>query len=117
MFKRYLASFSHAIRGILFAIKNDFGFRKQFYGISLILLAASYFFTPLTSTELLFIGLAYILILITELQNSALEIALDTLHAYHHESIGRSKDMTAGAVFIAGLFLVLVLVVLTITRL
>ena len=116
MLKRYLQSFPHAIRGILFALKNDFGFRKQFYGIGLVLIAGFYFLTPLSSTEFLFITLAYVLILITELQNSALEAALDKLHPELHQTIGVSKDMAAGAVLFAGLFLVIVLTVLILAR-
>ena len=117
MIKRYLQSFPHAIAGILYALKNDFGFRKQFYGIGIVLVAAVFIFSPLTSTEFLFVALAYVLVLITELQNSALEAALDKLHPELHETIGVSKDMAAGAVFIAGLFLVIVLASLFLVRL
>jgi len=116
MLARYLRSFPHAFRGITYALTNDFGFRKQFYGIGILLVIVISFFYPLTSSELLFIGLAYALILITELQNSALEAALDKLHPELHETIGVSKDMAAGAVLIAGLFLVLVIVVIFLTK-
>jgi diacylglycerol kinase len=59
----------------------------------------------------------YILILITELQNSALEYALDHLHPDTHENIGRSKDMAAAAVLLAGLLLLIVLGTITYSRL
>ena len=116
MILRYLRSFPHAFRGIRYAISNDFGFRKQWYGIGLFLIILVSIFIPLTSTEILFLGLSYALILITELQNSALEAALDKLHPELHETIGVSKDMAAGAVLIAGLFLLLVVIVLVVSR-
>lgn len=49
--------------------------------------------------------------LITELQNSSFELALDRLHPELHDTIGKSKDMAAGAVLTAGFFLIFVLVV------
>jgi diacylglycerol kinase len=116
MITRYFRRFPHAIRGITYAVRNDFGYRTQFYGIGLILILIIWWLSPLSSFEVLFTILAYALILITELQNSALEIALDRLHPQLHETIGISKDMAAGAVLIAGLFLVGVISVLVYSR-
>lgn len=72
----------------------------------------AYWWQPLSKTELLFLLLGWCLILITELQNSALEHALDHLHPERHDTIGRSKDLAAAAVLLAGVFLLLVLVVI-----
>ncbi|OGG65827.1 hypothetical protein A3I99_00065 [Candidatus Kaiserbacteria bacterium RIFCSPLOWO2_02_FULL_45_11b] len=116
MIKRYLGRFPHALRGLVYASRFDFGFKTQLYGILTILAGVFYFVKPLTETELLFLVLGYFLILITELQNSALEVALDHLHPTLHEQVGRSKDMAAGAVFLAGLFLFIVLLVLGLSR-
>lgn len=115
MFSRYFKSFRHAISGIVYALLNDFGFRKQFYGMGIVIAISLYFLWPLTTTEFLFIFLAFALVLITELQNTALENALDKLHPELHESIGLSKDMSAGAVLLAGLFLLLTLASLFLT--
>lgn len=108
--------FIFAVRGIIFAIRNDYSFRIQWYGGLTILAGISYFLQPLSHYEFLWIALGYALILITELQNSSFEMALDRLHPELHESIGASKDMAAGAVLVAGLFLALVLVTLTLIR-
>ncbi len=113
MLKRYIRRFPHAFRGIWFALKNDFGFRTQVYSIGLIVALVIYYLKPLSSIELLFLVLAYFLILITELQNSALEVALDHLHIDKHPAIGKSKDMAAGAVLLAGLFLFITLIFIT----
>ena len=109
MITRYLKRFPHALRGLYFGLKYDFGFRTQVYGIGLIIALALYLFSPLQMFEGLFLLLAYFLILITELQNSALEIALDKLHPELHEAIGKSKDLAAAAVLLAGVFLLVIL--------
>lgn len=110
MFKKYFGRFPHAFRGLAYAVVTDFGYRTQVYlGVAVGILV-SITFEPLESWEFLFIALSWALILITELQNSALEAALDKLHPELHESIRRSKDMAAGAVLIAGVFLLVCLV-------
>ncbi len=105
-----------ALRGIHYALRTDKSFRLQWYGVGSVIAFAIVVLTPVTSTELLFLVLAYFLILITELQNSALEYALDHLHPETHDNIGRSKDMAAGAVFLAGLFLTIVIATLLYPR-
>jgi diacylglycerol kinase len=116
MITRYLKRFPHALRGLLFALRHDFGFRTQVYGIGLVVALVLYILAPLSSIEALLLLLAYCLILITELQNSALEIALDKLHPELHSAIGKSKDLAAGAVLLAGIFLAVVIVVLSLLR-
>lgn len=102
--------FSHAIRGIIHATLHDQSFQLQVIGGAIILPLFIYFFSPMTQTELFFLVLGWVLILITELQNSSFEEALDRLHPEMHESIGKSKDMASGAVLFAGLFLLFVMV-------
>lgn len=110
-----ISRLKYALSGILYALRADYSYRTQAWTILLIITAAVFFLQPLNQTEILFLGLAYVLILITELQNSSFESALDHLHPELHDKIGRSKDMAAGAVFSAGLFLVFVLVVIIFT--
>lgn len=117
MLKKYLVRFPHAFRGIHYALVNDFGYRTQVYlGIGIGIFVAIYF-KPLAVWEFLFLVLAWSLILITELQNSALEAALDRLHPELHDDIKRSKDMAAGAVLTAGIFLLIVLITIGYSRL
>ncbi len=113
---RQIKRLGYALSGIRYAIRFDRSFRLQYYSIGLILVIALFVYSPLTSNEWLWLTLAYLLILITELQNSALEYALDHLHPDTHENIGRSKDMAAGSVLLAGLFLLIVLSTLAATR-
>jgi diacylglycerol kinase len=71
---------------------------------------------PLTQTEILFLALSYALILITELQNTSFEKALDKLHPELHDDIGASKDIAAAAVLTAGLFALCVVLVISAER-
>ncbi len=109
--------FGFATAGIHYAVRTDKSFRLQWYGIGSLIAIMLYALSPLTATEFLFVLLAYFLILITELQNSALEYVLDHLHPETHDTIGRSKDMAAGAVLLAGIFLAVVLITLVLVRL
>lgn len=105
----HIRRFKYALGGIWYALKTDRSYRLQFLGIGMVVLIFSYWQWPLSQAELLFLGLAYALVLITELQNSSFEAALDHLHPEAHEQVGKSKDMAAGAVLTAGLFLLLVM--------
>jgi diacylglycerol kinase len=100
----------------MYAVQHDRSYRGQVYLIGTVVAGIFWYFDPLALWEVLFVLLAYFLILITELQNSALEAALDQLHPERHERIGYSKDMAAGAVLTASVFLLLVMAVLAYGR-
>jgi len=114
--KSVITRYSHPLRGILYALRHDRSYRSQVYFIGAVVAAVFYYYEPLTPTEALFLLLAYALILITELQNSALEAALDRIHPERHDAIGKSKDMAAGAVLTAGLFLVVVITLIVFSQ-
>ena len=103
---------SFAFAGIWFVLKNEFAFQWNVSTSALVIALFIFFMNPLSQTEYILLGFAWVLIVITELQNTAIENALDRLHPEQHESIGRSKDMAAGAVLMAGLFLIFVMVMI-----
>ncbi len=113
---RFFRRFPHAFRGIIHALRTDFSFRTQALIGATFVAGFGYFLWPITNTEFLFLALAGANILITELQNSSFEAALDRLHPEWHDQIGRSKDMAAGSVLIAGLFALLVVGVIVYSR-
>lgn len=96
--------FFYSIKGIIQATKYDTGFRVQLLigGPGLVLVW--YFGRPLSEIDVVLMLLATLLVLITELQNSAFESALDHLHPEKHYNIGHSKDMAAGAVLLSAVF-------------
>lgn len=113
--KKQLARLFYALHGILHAIRHDRSFKLQFWGGGIFLVLFYYFTRPLSEVETFFLVLAFFMVLITELQNSAYEEALDRLHPDIDESIGRSKDMAAGAVLLAGLFFLIVVLYIIFT--
>ena len=115
MIKKLFKKFSHPIRGIMYALAHDAGFQFQIALCTTVLGIFIYLFRPFTQTESLFLGAAYFLVLITELQNSSFEQALDKLHPEIHDAIKRSKDMAAGAVLLSGFFLLFVMITIVLT--
>lgn len=113
--KKQQKRFYHAFSGLFVAFKTDFSYRWQVIGGAIAIGTFIYIFGPLSETETLFLILAWVLILITEIQNSATEAALDRIHPELHDSIGKSKDMAAGAVLTAGFFLLFVMAIIAIT--
>src|SRR6056297_328431 len=99
---RYGRRFRFALAGLMYALRHDFSFRWQVVLIGLALIGVGYLAQPLSQFDVFALMLAYGLVLITELQNSALEEALDHLHPELHDRIGRTKDMSAGSVLLAG---------------
>lgn len=100
----YFGRLPYALRGLIFATRKDRSFRWHLiiglFGLALLLALA----WPLTEVEGLMLVLATVLVLITELQNSAVENALNRLHPDHHSTIGRAKDMMAASVLLSLVF-------------
>ena len=95
---------SHPIRGLVYAIQHDFAFQFEITLGVITLPLLYFFFGPFSTIEILVLLFCWFFVLVTELQNSALETALDRIHPERHELIGRSKDLAAGSVLIAATF-------------
>ena len=108
----YSKGVGYALKGIWHALKTDMSFRFQVLVLGPFVLLVAYLFWPLTQIEILFLGLGWLMVVTTELQNSSFEAALDHLHPQLHKEIGHSKDMASGSVFTSGMFLVFVIVVI-----
>lgn len=109
------ARFGNALNGFRSAYKGDWNFKLQVWS-GVFFLGFGYFMRPLSDTESFFLVLSYALILITELQNTSFEVALDRIHPGHHEDIGASKDIAAAAVLVAGIFAGIVVVTILLGR-
>mgnify|MGYP003394892644 FL=1 len=105
--KYWLNRLSHPLRGLRYAFTQDFAVRFETVVFGIIGIPAVYFlFGPLSAGELLLLIFCWFFIVVTEMQNSAIEIALTKLHPEHDEAIGRSKDLASAAVvwtFVFGL--------------
>ena len=102
-------SFVNAFKGLKYAYQDDKSFQLEVFG-SVILIFVGYIFWPLETTELLFLILSYLLILTTELINTAIEKAFEKLHPGHDELVGASKDIASSAVLMAFIFTAVVIV-------
>lgn len=97
----YFKRVPHAFRGISFAFLNDRSFRWQvligFSGIAIVCILA----WPISKFDTVLLISSAVLTLITEIQNTAFEAAIDHLHPEQHPNIGRAKDMIAGSVLLS----------------
>lgn len=66
----------------------------------LFLIPAAFFVTPVTAERLILIS-SVVLILITELLNTAIEALADKVSLEFHELIRKTKDIASSAVFVA----------------
>lgn len=95
---------SHPLHGLVYALRHDSAIQID-TALGVIGIPLVYFLCgPLTNQELLLLVFCWFFVVVTELQNSSIEIALDQVHPEHHAAIGRSKDMAAGAVVWAAVF-------------
>jgi len=96
---RFLRSFFYAIKGILFAIRNEKNFQiEMLVGIFVV---GMMFFFPLSGSERSLIVLSVALVLTLELANTALERVMDILKPRVHPYARIIKDVMAGAVLLA----------------
>lgn len=103
--KFWIDRLSHPIRGLKYAFTRDFAVRFETIVFGIIGIPAVYFlFGPLSARGLLLLIFCWFFVVVTEIQNSAIEIALTKLHPEHDEAIGRSKDLASAAVILAFIF-------------
>ena len=94
-----LKSVGYAFKGALYLIRTESSIKIQFF-IAIVVTVAGFYF-DISRTEWLF-QIGFIgLVMSIEGVNTAIEYVADFIHPEHHESIGRIKDISAGAVFIA----------------
>lgn len=96
-----LKSIGYAFKGAAYLVKTESSIKIQAFIAIAITFAGFYF--DITHTEWL-IQIAFIgLVMSLEGMNTAVEYISDFIHPEQHESIGRIKDIAAGAVFIAAI--------------
>ncbi|MGS2726509.1 diacylglycerol kinase [Psychroserpens sp. BH13MA-6] len=110
-----LKSIGYAFKGALYLIKTESSIKIQVVIAILVTLAGFYF--DISKTEWLF-QIAFIgLVMSLEGVNTAIEYLSDFVHPDMHASIGRIKDIAAGAVFIAAVSATIAAMVIYIPKL
>ncbi|WGK64060.1 diacylglycerol kinase [Croceiramulus getboli] len=99
--KSRFRAFGYAFKGAWLLIKREASIQVQLSCAILVTLAGFYF--EISTTEWLIQILAIALVLAVEGLNTAVEEMADFVHPDFHSSIGRVKDIAAGAVTFAAL--------------
>lgn len=109
-----LKSVGYAFKGAVYLIKTESSIKVQAFIAITITIVGFYF--DISNTEWL-IQIAFIgLVISLEGMNTAVEYISDFIHPDRHESIGRIKDIAAGAVFIAAVTAVIAALIIYIPK-
>jgi diacylglycerol kinase len=96
-----MKSFIHAFRGIYKVIRSEKNFRIHLLAILLVNFAGFYF--SISKTEWIVIVLAIIVVVVSEMINSAIEYLSDYASPQYNETIKNVKDISAGSVLLAAI--------------
>lgn len=100
-FHRFRKSFFDALSGLKYAFQNEQNFRAQSV-IAFFVLVATFFF-PLRQWEIILVITMALVVLVTELLNTAIERFTDLLKPRLHHYVKAVKDIMAGAVLLTSL--------------
>lgn len=101
--KYWIKRLSHPVRGLKYAFTHDEATQIEF-ALGAIGIPIVYFLFNISLHELLLLVFCWFFVMVTELQNTSMEIALTKLHPELDQEIGRSKDIASGAVIWASVF-------------
>lgn len=96
-----LKSVRYAFKGAVYLVKTEASIKIQVFIAVGITIAGFYF--NISKTEWLFQIICIGLVISMEGMNTAIEYVADFIHPDRHETIGKIKDIAAGAVFIAAI--------------
>lgn len=88
-----------SLAGLAAAWRHEVAFRMELLGC-IVLLPLSFWVGRTAAERALLVG-SLLLVLLVELLNSALEATLDRISLEDHPLIGRAKDISSAAVFVA----------------
>lgn len=97
--RRLRAAAGYSIQGLKAAWINEAAFRQEL--LAGLLLAPLAFWLGTTATQRALLVFSLLVVLITELLNSAVEAVVDRIGSGHHELSGRAKNMGSAAVMVA----------------
>ncbi len=96
--KRIIKAASYSAAGLKSAVKNEPAFREELIISALTLPLLPFLSAPCYLKWLIFF--AHLLIMITELLNSAIEAVVDLASPEYNRLAGRAKDLGSAAVFL-----------------
>lgn len=99
--RRHTVSFKHAFDGIVYVFTTQPNFR--FHTIATVVVLTIAWLLQVTTTELLILLLAIMLVLIAEMLNTAVEAMTDLLTTQKNQYAKISKDVAAGMVLMSAM--------------
>lgn len=99
---RITAAALYSVAGLRAALRYEAAFRQEVW-LGLLLVPAAFWVGSSAAERVLLLG-SWLLVLIVELLNSAIEAAIDRIGHDHHELSGQAKDMGSAAVFLSLVF-------------
>lgn len=97
--KRWIDKANVAIEGIIYSVKTQRHMRYHLVAALVVLLVG--LMVNVSRTELILLSMAIILVLVTEMLNTALEVAIDMIAEEFHPQAKAAKDIAAGVVLVA----------------
>lgn len=95
------SSLDHAADGLVYAVRQERNLKIHFAAaVAVLLLCLG---LDLNALQLLCVGTAVVLVIVTELINTAIETVIDLMTTAHNPLAKVAKDVSAGAVLIASL--------------
>ena len=98
---RLLDKANVAIEGIIYSVKTQRHMRYHLAAALCVLLLS--LVVNITRTEFILLSLAIILVLVTEMLNTAIEVAVDMISEEYHPKAKIAKDIAAGVVLVASI--------------
>ncbi|TSC55162.1 MAG: diacylglycerol kinase [Parcubacteria group bacterium LiPW_30] len=101
MNKKFIKSFTFALKGLKLAWKEEFNFKIEiFLGLIAILLALTF---QVNTIQFAIIFLTIVIVLAVEMLNTALEELCDKLRPENDPYVAKIKDLAASAVLISSI--------------
>jgi len=113
--KQFFGSLMHALRGVAVCIRTERNFKYQI--LILFIICSVGYFVKYSAVEYALAIFSIMLVLIVEMINSCVEYALDSVYKNKYSILVKlSKDISAGAVFLASANCVIVNAVILLSK-
>jgi diacylglycerol kinase (ATP) len=99
--KTWFQSVNLAIEGIIYAVKTQRHMRYHFYAALTALVLS--LLLSISRIEFILLCMAIVLVLVTEMLNTAIEVTVDMISEEYHPLAKIAKDIAAGVVLIASI--------------
>ena len=96
---RILKAFGYSLQGFRACYRHEAAFRQEVWA-GLVIIPLGFWLGEGGIEKALLVG-SWILVMIVELLNSAVEAAIDRFGPEHHKLSGRAKDIGSAAVFLS----------------